>query len=461
MYNSAAILAFMLRNIYAQQVCRPTDCYDLKCYRISTGKDGPHTIYHDRPGEDKPYVHVACDQDTDGGGWMIYQRRHWPNGTHVKFDNAWHAYKVGFGELGDNLSDMWMGNENAFLMLQAYARYRHQCELRIEMLRENGESMLATMQNFQLKPEVHHYEWNWNSNSEVTTDATMTRALQHHRQKVFWTIGYTSSTRCRQFASGWWYIGRRCAELAINGPWYNTVDSLSKVSIYLLRGPFFNPFHFSWMQFRPVNVNRVCNNPCQHGGACEYVPATSGYLCVCTANFCGKHCETAKWCVKGSCVYNVATRTNTWDCVAPTTATVSVTKVTTKPTSSETTKTTKTTQTTQTTHTTQTTQTTQTTETTEITESQNVTFNATSEDIVSLEPTVGPTLGPTSEDSSEQPTSKGVVFDLLIILLLTGANFGISLYRLKKKREDAEEEAKAAEVDHVSEEPGMMSLFGW
>ena len=460
MYNSAAILAFMLRNVYAQDVCKPTDCYDLKCYRISTGKDGPHTIYHDRPGEDKSYLHVSCDQYNDGGGWMIYQRRD-RNGTEVEFDVDWDKYKNGFGEFGNTSTTLWMGNENVFLMLQNYARYRHECELRVEMFRYVGESVGGSVQNFQLKAEVHSYEIDWDAGSTTATHPPMKTALDQHRQSIFWTINRPQKRYCRRYKAGWWFTSTTCANFMINGRWLTNRGTYAFESIYLAYSPFDNPLDYSWMAFRPVNVNRVCNNPCKNGGACEYVAATSGYLCLCTGNFCGKHCETAKWCVSGSCVYNVATRTNNWDCVAPTTATVSVTKVTTKPTSTETTETTKTTKTTQTTETTQTTKTTKTTQTTGTTESQNVTFNATSEDMVSLEPTLGPTLSPTSEDSSEQPTSKGVVFDLLIILLLTGANFGISLYRLKKKREDAEEEAKAAEVDRVSEEPGMMSLFGW
>ena len=62
------------RNIVvSKNDCKPKDCYDLKCLGISTGNDGPHTIY---PGTaDLPQLQVSCDQETDGGGWIIYQRR--------------------------------------------------------------------------------------------------------------------------------------------------------------------------------------------------------------------------------------------------------------------------------------------------------------------------------------------------------------------------------------------------
>ena len=305
MYNSGVILAFMLRNVYAQDVCKPTDCYDLKCYRISTGTDGPHTIYHDRPGEDKSYLHVSCDQYNDGGGWMIYQRRD-RNGTEVEFDVDWDKYKNGFGEFGGNGTELWMGNENVFLMLQAYARYSTKCELRFDMLKNDGNYIGGSVQNFQLKPEVHSYVWYWDSSTATTP--RMQIALDGHKGNIFWTINRPQRRVCRQYNSGWWFGTSTCAFFHFNGAWHtgNLRRRVSLVSIYLERNPVDNPYDHSWITFRPVNLNRVCNNPCQNGGACEYVAATSGYLCLCTANFCGTHCETAKWCVSGSCVYNTS-----------------------------------------------------------------------------------------------------------------------------------------------------------
>ena len=89
------ILAHLLWNIAAaQNDCKPKDCYDLKCLGISTGKDGPHTIY---PGTaDLPQLQVSCDQETDGGGWITYQRR--LDGS-VNFTRNWDDYKSGFGDI--------------------------------------------------------------------------------------------------------------------------------------------------------------------------------------------------------------------------------------------------------------------------------------------------------------------------------------------------------------------------
>ena len=74
----AVVFAFGLWNLAAaQNHCRPKDCHDLKCHGLSEGKDVPHTIYPDTP--DLTSLDVSCDQETDDGGWIIYQRR--VNGT--------------------------------------------------------------------------------------------------------------------------------------------------------------------------------------------------------------------------------------------------------------------------------------------------------------------------------------------------------------------------------------------
>ena len=44
-YNMAVVFAFTIWDVVAAQSdCRPNDCYDLKCYRVSKGNDGPHHI---------------------------------------------------------------------------------------------------------------------------------------------------------------------------------------------------------------------------------------------------------------------------------------------------------------------------------------------------------------------------------------------------------------------------------
>ena len=114
-HNIAVVFAFTLWDMAAAQMdCRPKDCYALKCYRVSNGNDGPHTIY---PSSwDQTGLQVSCDQETDGGGWIMYQRR--VDGT-VNVTRNWEEYKYGFGDDGDNTTELWLGNEHVYQLLQS------------------------------------------------------------------------------------------------------------------------------------------------------------------------------------------------------------------------------------------------------------------------------------------------------------------------------------------------------
>ena len=306
MYDSVVILAYIFGNIFAaQHGCKPKDCYDLKCYKVSTGKDGPHTVY---PGTaDLPQLQVSCDQETDGGGWMIYQRR--VDGS-VDFQRNWLSYKEGFGIIGNDTTEMWMGNENVFQMLQAYEGI--ECELRIEATSFDGDSCYATCYPFQMRPGTSKYSMTWDTVEESIPE--LGQNLGIHKDVEFSTFDeYSCDRSCvTKYKGGWWF--KRCAAIFFNGV-YIPNKQASDTSIFVSAFKGKTTLQKSCMMFRPIHKSRVCNNPCKNDGACAYVTATGGYLCMCTSDFCGDHCETARPCKNGTCVYNTATQTNTWKCV--------------------------------------------------------------------------------------------------------------------------------------------------
>ena len=65
---------------------------------------------------------ARCDMDTDGGGWMVIQRR--INGS-VDFYRNWNDYVYGFGDLG---GEFWYGLEKIHCLTT-----RDDVELRIEL----------------------------------------------------------------------------------------------------------------------------------------------------------------------------------------------------------------------------------------------------------------------------------------------------------------------------------------
>ena len=48
---------------------------------------------------------VYCDQDTNGGGWIVLMRR---VDSSEHFNRSWEEYKNGFGSVDRNF---WLGNE--------------------------------------------------------------------------------------------------------------------------------------------------------------------------------------------------------------------------------------------------------------------------------------------------------------------------------------------------------------
>jgi len=50
-----------------------------------------------------PLIQGYCDLDTDGGGWLVIQRRRYSN---IDFNRPWSDYEKGFGYL---YSEFWYG----------------------------------------------------------------------------------------------------------------------------------------------------------------------------------------------------------------------------------------------------------------------------------------------------------------------------------------------------------------
>ncbi|XP_060640377.2 ficolin-3 [Anolis sagrei] len=118
----------------------PRSCMEL----LSKGEflSGWHTIYL----PDCQPLRVFCDMDTDGGGWLVFQRRQ--DGS-VDFYRTWNAYKKGFG---NQLSEFWLGNENIHLLTR-----EGQHQLRVDLVDFDDRKTFAHYQSFQLKGEDEKY----------------------------------------------------------------------------------------------------------------------------------------------------------------------------------------------------------------------------------------------------------------------------------------------------------------
>ena len=148
-----------------------------------------------------PYL---CDTVTDGGGWIIIQRRTTGN---VDFYRNWADYKKGFGTLDD---DFWLGNDNIHAITSS-----GQYELRID-LRYKGKSSYAHYDKFAILDGLKNYALTLGSYHGTTGDA-----LSGHSGMPFTTFDRDNDSygsNCAvSFTGAWWYGA--CHSSNLNGKW--------------------------------------------------------------------------------------------------------------------------------------------------------------------------------------------------------------------------------------------------
>ena len=288
-YAIAVLFVFNVWDLAAsQQDCRPKDCYDLKCYKVSKAMDGPHTIYPDTPDLTNFSLQVSCDQETGGGGWIMYMRR--LNGT-VDFSRNWDDYKRGFGQNGDNMTELWLGNENVYQVLQSYGTT--ECELRIEMDAWDETERWLVASNVRMNNETSKYTLNWDN---VTGPYPEIYSNWNYHKLLEFRTNDSENPHCvgsvDQYTGGWWY---ECSSLFLTGKYVNQEVKTYK-SISVVDSKHGYPLKRARLMLRPTNDNRSCNNPCKNGGTCEHVADPIGHHCACTPEWCGATCEVMNPC---------------------------------------------------------------------------------------------------------------------------------------------------------------------
>ncbi|XP_039944747.1 tenascin-X-like isoform X3 [Hirundo rustica] len=158
-------------------------------------------------------LRVFCDMETDGGGWLVFQRRQ-DGGT--DFWRGWESYAHGFGNVS---GEFWLGNE-ALHELTAATR----TELRID-LRTAHDSAFALYRDFAVGSAEERYRLRVGAFSGTAGDA-----LSYHSGSPFSTRDRDSrDPRDRRDPSGrprpppcavayggaWWY--RNCHYANLNG----------------------------------------------------------------------------------------------------------------------------------------------------------------------------------------------------------------------------------------------------
>ena len=162
-------------------------------------------------------VQGYCDTLTDGGGWLVIQRR--KDGSE-NFQRLWWEYEMGFGSL---TGEFWFGL-NALHCLTSQGQW----ELRIDLKLTNGTIIYLPYNKFAVGPATEQYPLTISGFSGYTTDPFHSHLTPTRHYQALNTMKFTtrdqdndlwSNTNCAVHPNvdirvGWWY--NRCTDIFAN-----------------------------------------------------------------------------------------------------------------------------------------------------------------------------------------------------------------------------------------------------
>uniref|UniRef100_A0A8C5QAJ0 Fibrinogen C-terminal domain-containing protein n=1 Tax=Leptobrachium leishanense TaxID=445787 RepID=A0A8C5QAJ0_9ANUR len=175
------------------------NCKELMDYGASLS--GWYTVY---TSTGMP-VTVLCDMETDGGGWLVFQRR--SDGS-VDFFRDWNSYKRGFGHQS---SEFWLGNDHIH-QLTSSGKY----ELRVDLTDFEDVHTYATYSEFRIAGE----NMNYTLSLKKFNAGTAGDSLYSHRNTQFSTKDRDNDLRTTgscadSYKGAWWYTS--CHVSNLNG----------------------------------------------------------------------------------------------------------------------------------------------------------------------------------------------------------------------------------------------------
>ena len=181
-----------------------------------------------------------CDGVTDGGGWLVVQRRQ--DGS-IDFNRGWVEYEEGFGSL---TGELWYGLRPLHCLTN-----QGQWQLRIDFTFTNGTKSYLSYKNFSVGPANSQYQLSISGFAGVTTDPIAgTHSLNgmkfttKDRDNDKWGRNCAVSAHGGN-AGGWWH--RACSHINVNHQYKH------KESIYL-NGEWYS-LPFIEMKLKPI----ICN----------------------------------------------------------------------------------------------------------------------------------------------------------------------------------------------------------
>ncbi|KAK0065169.1 BpFREP19.1, partial [Biomphalaria pfeifferi] len=185
---------------------------EIEQKKSSITKLQPRSCREVNSTEDRVFVTLAsglkvmCDTKTNGGGWIMFQRRIIGS---VDFYRGWKEYRDGFGDY--NIGEFYLGNENIY-MLTSTGQY----DLRIDLKYKNN-AFFAQYSGFKILSEKEKYKLNIGAYSGNAGDS-----FSSHNNSFFSTFDRDNdeqSFNCAvDFTGAWWYQSA-CHNCNLNGKW--------------------------------------------------------------------------------------------------------------------------------------------------------------------------------------------------------------------------------------------------
>ena len=170
---------------------------------FASAKSGLYTIQDPCSNGDKDFttarLTVYCDMDTDGGGWIVIQRRNASMGW-VNFVRGWTEYEKGFGDLD---GEFWIGLKNIYELTN-----QQRVALKIKVWNDTGTSINWNYPSFMIFDGNQRY---YASSGSGSGDGRYSAFRYETNVMYFHTYDYYSGNNCGHIRqSGWWYYNGVC-----------------------------------------------------------------------------------------------------------------------------------------------------------------------------------------------------------------------------------------------------------
>lgn len=162
------------------------------CSEVPSRKSGIYRLGVSRGIKES--FEVYCDQEFEGGGWLVFQDRF--NGA-VDFYRPWAEYQEGFGALD---GEFWLGLDKLHEIT-----YSAQYELAIVVEGFDGDKAVARYSEFAVGSEAEFY----NLSKLGTFSGTAHDSLSYHSKVKFSTFDRDNDeheSNCAEtYIGAWWY----------------------------------------------------------------------------------------------------------------------------------------------------------------------------------------------------------------------------------------------------------------